>query len=297
MFNLKNSLVLVSSLSILVACNGGGGVGGGTVGGGGGGGTVGGGGGGLSNYQNPSITVSQFVDSLNYVDNVSSYVELYTDETLRSQIPGEEDWFVIWDDLYGEYKAVSLQYIRAIVYVDYYASNDSLAEEFRQIELDDIANGDLYGDYWGDDYEVVDYDPYTDVFVGVNSGFEYEDETSSTDVSLLAAEETQKAFFQRAANVSVAYNVSIETSLSLVTLGQKAEAMLGQNSGELTVADQTAFAADLQNLAGVTAADVMAAANSQAGQSQLVSKIASKIGTSAANLENRILPELFGVEL
>lgn len=291
MLNLKKSLVLVSGLSLLAACTGGGG-GGGYVGGG-----NGGGGSSQGNYQNPSITVSEFVNSLNYMDSADSYIELYADETLRSMVAGQDDWFVIYDDLYGEYKAVSLQYIRSIVYVNYYASNDSLAEEFRQIELDDIDNGDLYGDYYGDDYEVVDYDAYTDLFIGVNSGFEYEDATGTTDVSLMAAEQQQKDFFQKAANVSLAYNLSLETSLSLVTLGQKAEAMLGKGNGELTLADQAAFASDLQNLAGVSAADVMAAANSQNAQSDLVNKIASKIGTSAANLENRILPELFGVEL
>jgi len=50
-------------------------------------------------------------------------------------------------------------------------------------------------------------------------------------------------------------------------------------------------------LAGVSTADVLAAANDRAAQSDLVGKIATKIGTSAANLENRILPELLGVEL
>lgn len=292
MLNLKNSLVLVSGLTMLAACNGGGGgYGGGTTGGGGGGGST------LGNYQSPSVTVAQFVDSLNYVDGANSYVELYTDETLRSAVAGQEDWFVIWDDSWGEYKAVSLQYLRAIVYVDYYESNDALADEFRNIEADDIANGDYYGDYWGDDYEVVDYDPYTDIFVGVNSGFEYEDETGTTDVSLMAAESEQKAFFQKASNISLAYNLNIQTSLSLVTLGQKAEAMLGHGNGELTVADQAAFASDLQNLTGVSATEVMAASNSQQAQKDLVAKIASKIGTSAANLETRVLPELFGVEL
>lgn len=283
---LKTS-ALVGSLAVLTACTGGGG------------GTVGGGSSSTyGTYQSPLVTASEFVSALNRVGSLeSSYVELYADETYRSAVVGQDDWFVIYDDKYNEYKAVSLQYIRSIVYYDYYSSTSSLADEFRDIERDDILSGELNGDYYGDDYEVVDYDYYTDTYVGRNSGYDYEDEASSNDVSLLSAEAQQKEFFQKAANVSLAYNLSIETSLSLVTLGQKTEQIVGKSKGELTVADQVAFANDLQRLAGVSAAEVMAAANDSAAQSELVGKIANKIGTSAANLENRILPELLGVEL
>lgn len=284
------STALIGTLAVLAACQGGVVVG--TT-------TGGGGGGGLSNFQSPYITATEFVNALNRVDISSgSYVELYTDETLRSAVPGEEDWFVIWDDKYNEYKAVSLQYIRAIVYVDYYANNDGVAEEFRNIERDDILAGELNGDYYGDDYEVVDYDAFTNTFVGRNSGFDYEDETGSNDVSMLSAEAQQREFFQKAANVSLAYNMSIESSLSLVTMGQKVEQMVGRTAGtELTVADQLAFASDLERFSGATTAEVMAVANNPEAQSELVGRIAKRIGTSAANLENRILPELLGVNL
>lgn len=283
------STALIGTLAVLAACQGGVVVGT----------TTGGGGGGLSNFQSPYITATEFVNALNRVDISSgSYVELYTDETLRSAVPGEEDWFVIWDDKYNEYKAVSLQYIRAIVYVDYYANNDGVAEEFRNIERDDILAGELNGDYYGDDYEVVDYDSFTNTFVGRNSGFDYEDETGSNDVSMLSAEAQQREFFQKAANVSLAYNMSIESSLSLVTMGQKVEQMVGRTAGtELTVADQLAFASDLERFSGATTAEVMAVANNPEAQSELVGRIAKRIGTSAANLENRILPELLGVNL
>lgn len=283
------STALIGTLAVLAACQGGVVVGT----------TTGGGGGGLSNFQSPYITATEFVNALNRVDISSgSYVELYTDETLRSAVPGEEDWFVIWDDKYNEYKAVSLQYIRAIVYVDYYANNDGVAEEFRNIERDDILAGELNGDYYGDDYEVVDYDAFTNTFVGRNSGFDYEDETGSNDVSMLSAEAQQREFFQKAANVSLAYNMSIESSLSLVTMGQKVEQMVGRTAGtELTVADQLAFASDLERFSGATTAEVMAVANNPEAQSELVGRIAKRIGTSAANLENRILPELLGVNL
>lgn len=251
-------------------------------------------------YHSPSVSVNQFVNALNSIEGYganNSYVELYTDETIRSTYAGEEDWFVIWDDKYNEYKAVSLQYIRSIVYYDYYSNNTALAREFRAIENSDIFNGDINGDYWGDDYEVVDYDWWTNTFIGRNSGFQYEDEAATTDVSLLTAELEQKEFIKKAANISFAFNVSIETSLSLVTLGQKAEQMLKQTGGELTAQDQAALATDLERLTGVTLSEVAAAANDAGAKEDLLGKIADKIGTSAANLENKILPELFAVEL
>lgn len=284
---------LTIALSMLASCSGGGGGGGGGTGGGGGGGST------WGSYQSPSVTASQFVTALNNIESVynQSYVELYTDETYRSAVVGEDDWFVIYDDVFGEYKAVSLQYIRSVVYYDYYSNNTALAEEFRDIEADDIANGDIYGDYWGDDYEVVDYDSWTGTFVGRNSGFDYEDEAGSKDVSLLTAEAEQLELIQKAAKVSFAYNLGIETSLSLVTLGKKSEEMMGRSNGELTAADQAAFAQDLQRLTGVTLTDVMAASSSDQAQGDLINKIADKVGTSASNLENRILPELFGVQL
>jgi hypothetical protein len=286
---------LTATLAVLASCNGGGG-GGGTVGSSTGGGTTGST---YGAYSSSYVSVDSFVAALNNLEltNYQSYVELYADETLRSATPGEEDWFVIYDDRYNEHKAVSLQYIRSIIYYDYYSNTSALAREFRDIETDDILAGELNGDYWGDDYEVVDFDYFTNTYVGRNSGFEYEDEAATTDVSLMTAEVQQKEFIKKAANISFAFNVGIETSLSLVTLGEKAEKMLGKGNGELTAQDQAAFANDLQRLAGVTLAEVMEASQSEQAQSDLVGKIADKIGTSAANLENRLLPELFGVEL
>lgn len=282
----------LASLALLAACNGGGGSGG--TGGVGGGGPVPG------NYQSPYVTVNQFISALNGIEGAGynrSELELDIHQTYRSQEAGQDDWFVIWDDKFDEYKAVSLQYIRSIVYYDYYSNNSALASEFRAIETDDQIAGDLYGDYWGDDYEVVTYDAYNDTFWGVNSGYAYEDEASTTDVSLMTAELEQKEFIKKAANISYAFNVSIETSLSLVTLSEKAEKMVGKSKGELTAADQAAFASDLQRLTGVTLAEVAAASQDKGAQDDLVAKIADKIGTTASNLENKLLPELFGVEL
>lgn len=285
-------LSVVSSLVLVAACNGGGG---GSYGGGSGAGSST-----YGTYQSAYVSVDQFVSALNRVGGAGanqSLVELYTDETYRSQIAGQDQWFVIYDDKFNEHKAVSLEYIRSIVYYDYYSNNDALASEFRKIESDDIRSGELNGDFYGDDYEVVDYDSYTNSYFGRNSGYEYEDEASTNDVSLMTAELQQKEFIKKAARISNAYSVGIETSLSLVTLGEKAEKMLGKSNGELTLADQTAFAADLQKLTGVTLTEVMAAANDEKAQDDLVNKIAKKIGTTSANLEGRLLPELFGVEL
>lgn len=302
MFSAKSltKLATLSSLAILAACNGGGGTSGGGFGTGGSvvvGGTTGST---YGSYSSPSATVSSFVAGLNAAEGFgknNSSVELYENETFRSLVPGQDQWFVIFDDKFNEHKAVSLQYIRSIVYYDYFSNSTALAKEFRAIENDDILSGELDGDRYGEDYEVVDYDSITNAYWGRNSGYEYEDETATTDVSLMTAELQQKEFIQKAANISYAFNVGIETSLSLVTLGEKAEKMLGKSGGELTVADQAAFAGDLQRLTGVTLAEVMAAAKDQKAQGALVTKIADKIGTSAANLENKLLPELLGVNL
>ncbi len=278
------SAALVSAATMLAACSGGGGGGSSTYG----------------SYYSPTASVSQFVSALNSIegfDGDDSYVELYTDETIRSTYAGEDNWFVIYDDKYNEYKAVSLEYIRSIVYYDYYSSTTALAREFRSIERDDILFGDINGDFWGDDYEVVDFDFWTNTFIGRNSGFQYEDEAATTDVSLMTAELEQKEFIKKAANVSFAFNVGIETSMSLVTLGKKAEELVQKSGGELTTADELALSNDLQKLTGVSLAEVMAAANDKDAQDELLGKIALKVGTTASNLENRVLPELFGLQL
>lgn len=280
----------VVALGALSSCGGGGGGGGGST---------------YGAYSSPNITATQFVNALNSVDGENSDVVLYEDETIRSTYAGQEDWFVIYDDKYNEYKAVSLQYIRSIVYYDYYSNNYSTADEFRQRESDDIFNGYLDGDLYGDDYEVVDmytngyvdgtyYDTY---FVGRESGYAYEDQSETTDVNLMAGEAEKKKFFQQAANVSYAYSVSLETAMSLVTLGDKVSDMLEKNDSQLTEEDQAALLGDLQNLTGVTMEEVMAAGLDNQKKDQLLSKISAKVGTTPQKLEGQLLPELFGVSL
>jgi hypothetical protein len=274
---------LLALLATLASCGGGGG-------GGGGGSSYG-------TYYSPNILASEFVSSLNSVDGTySTSIELYTNETLRSQAPGQDDWFVIWDAKYGEYKAVSLQYVRSIVYYDYYSNNRAVAAEFRSIERDDILTGELNGDYYGNDYEVVDlrWDGY---YEGRNSGYLYEDEVSTTDVSLLAKEQEQRKFFSKAAKVSLVFNVSLETSMSMVTLGSKIEKMLSRGNGELTEQDQSALLGDIKSLTGVSLEEMKAASEDSAKKEEVLAKVAAKIGTSAQNLEQKFLPEVFGITL
>lgn len=297
-----NAFMVVLMLS-LVACSGGGGSsggggysGGGSGSGSGGSGSGGGGGPTIGSHTSPYILASEFVSALNNVDGTSSYVELYTNETYRSTVYGQDDWFVIYDDKFNEYKAVSLQYVRSIVYYDYYSNNSAVAAEFRSIERDDVLAGKLNGDYGGDDYEVVDR-LSSGYYEGRESGYLYEDREETRDLSLQAKDSEQIKFFKKAANVSYTFNVSLETSMSMVTLGAKVEKMLKKGSKELTADDQKALLDDMQKLTGVSVAEIQAAAVDSSKKEAVVEKIAEKLGTSAQNLEDKLLPELFGVNI
>ena len=288
---MKNSLQAFLKLTVLVgllalaSCGGGGCTG------------TGCGGSSYGAHTSPSILASEFVNALNGVDGTySSRVALYTNETLRSQQLGQEQWFVIWDAKYGEYKAVSLNYVRTIVYYDYFSSNRAVASEFRSIERSDILSGELNGDYWGNDYEVVDL-RMSGYYEGRNSGYLYEDEAGSTDVSLLAKEEEQAKFYSKAAKVSLVFNVSIETSMSMVTLGSKVEKMIARTNGDLTAADQSALLSDLKTLTGASMEEIQKASEDSKTKADVLAKIAAKLGTSAQNLEQRVLPEVFGITL
>jgi hypothetical protein len=294
---LKVSMLL--ALTTLVSCGGGGGgstssgssSSGGTSGGGAPASTYG-------SYASPNILASEFVAALNSTDGTySTAVQLYTNETLRSQQAGQEQWFVIWDAKFSEYKAVSLNYVRTIVYYDYYSNNKAVASEFRSIERSDVLAGRYNGDTYGNDYEVVDYHSTTGYYEGRNSGYLYEDETGSTDVSLLAKEQEKMKFYAKAARVSFAYSVSIETSMSMVTLGSKIEKMLSHGNGELTSEDQVALMGDLKTLTGVSLEEIAAASQDSKAKSDVLAKIAAKIGTSSQNLEQKFLPEVFGITL
>ena len=294
--NLKKlfNVSMLLALTVLVSCSGGGGGGGYPSSGGTSGGST-------STYglhSSPDILASEFVSSLNSNDGTySSAVQLYTNETFRSQQTGQEKWFVIWDAKYSEYKAVSLNYVRTIQYYDYYSNNQAVASEFRSIERGDILSGSYNGDSWGNDYEVVDYHSPSGYYVGRNSNYLYEDEAGSTDVSLLAKEQEKMKFYEKAARVSFAYSVSIETSMSMVTLGSKIEKMLSHGNGELTSEDQLALMGDLKTLTGVSLEEIAVAGEDSKAKADVLAKIAAKIGTSTQNLEQKFLPEVFGIIL
>ncbi len=259
-----------------------------------------GGGGGGSSYgpkSSPYIYASDYVAALNSVDGTySTSLQLDTYQTLRSAQPGQEQWFVIWDAKYSEYKAVSLNYVRTIVYYDYYSNNQAVASEFRSIERGDILSGQINGDYYGNDYEVVDR-RISGYYEGRNSGYLYEDEAGSLDVSLMAKEKEKMNFYEKASKVSFVYNVSLETSMSMVTLGTKIEKMLSHGNGELTQKDQTALMGDLKTLTGVSLEEIQAASTDPKLKADVLAKVAEKIGTTSQNLEQKFLPEVFGITL
>tara|TARA_R110002072_G_scaffold1989_1_gene16261 strand:+ start:38016 stop:38900 length:885 start_codon:yes stop_codon:yes gene_type:complete len=288
----KSLLALTLGSALLTGCGGSGGGGGSSTGGGGSTSTYG-------LYNSPYITATGFVNALNDVDGViaDSEVILYTDETYRSMEPGQDDWFVIYDAKYDENKAVSLQYVRSMYYYDYYSNNYATGDEFRAQEDSDIFSGDINGDFWGDNYEVVDYDDFTGSFWGRNSGFEYEDEEDTNDASLMVADKEQLEFFKKASKVSFAFSVSMETAMSLVTLGNKVEGMVAKSQEQLTPDDQMALMGDLETLTGVSLGEMMEATVDNAKKETVVSKIAEKIGTTAQNLESKLLPEVFGLEI
>lgn len=258
-------------------------------------------GGNSGTHTSPNITATKFVDALNYVDHAGYYNESEliknTYETIRAG-----DWFVIWDEKSLEYVAVDLVYIKTLQYFDYYQNQYSkTADEFRDQQDDDEYWNGLMGDGFGADYEIVDYvgDDYwgDSVFEGIDSGLLYEDEEDTHDVSLMAGEKEQHQFYKKAAQVSFTYNVDMKTSMALVTLGKKVENMLVKTNGELTTDDQVALMGDLQSVTGVTLEELTAAATDSKKKDKLVKDIAEKIGTSADNLENRLLPEVFGLNM
>ena len=274
---MKNTFSLISVLALIILASCGGGSGG-------------------SYHSSPYITSHGFVQALNdvdgYYDNELVKHELDTFRTYTDS----EDWFVIWDAEWGSYVAVSLQYIRAIEYYDFYASNYGTAEEFRFIQDDDYFYTGYIGDGYGNDYEEVSYIG-GNTYRGLDTGYLYEEGEESLDVSLMAKEDEEKEFFQKASNVSVAYNMSIKMSLTLVTIGAKVEKMLDKNSGEMTEADQQVLSNDIQKVAGFSLAELSEATKNEEKKEQVLEQLAKKMETSTESLESKILPELFGIEI
>ncbi len=251
-------------------------------------------------YQSSYVTAGQFVNGLNSVDNAffNSEVVLYTNETVRSSWDSE-DWFVIYDGLRNEYKAVSLQYVRSIVYYAYYSNSYDLADEFRDIEEADMAAGLYDGDFYGYDYEDVTYNGFDGYYYGETTGYRYEDEVESHDVNLIASEKEELALYEKVSKISYAYKVSLETATSLAKLGDKVEGMLkkGADQEELTAEDQAILTKDLEEITGVTLEEVVEAGMDVEKKEEVLKKISSKMGTTPQQLEEHLIPELLGAQL
>lgn len=283
--NIKNlSISLVTASVILSSCGGGGG----------GGGNSG------DYYTSPYITATQFTAALNSVDGsgYDSQLILGTDLTARSTLPDQDDYFVIWDDKTSNYKAVSLQYIRGLVYFDVYAHDNGTAQEFRYDIANDYSLGNYDGDPFGDDYENVTYNSYDGYFYGDVSGYAYEDEVETHDVNLIASEVEKDHRIELAAKISYSYSVSIESALSLVSLADAVAPMIkrGEQTQELTAEDQAYLKSGIEKLAGVTFEEVQGALLT-GDKEEVIKKISSKMGTTPSSLEDKILPELFGISL
>jgi hypothetical protein len=261
-----------------------------------------GGGGGSSSYgayTSPYISATSFVNGLNAADNTlfDSSVVLYSDETLRSAWD-TEDWFVIYDALRNEYKAVSLQYIRSIVYYAYYSNNYDLAQEFRDIEEDDMYFGYVDGDAFGNDYEDVSYNVFDGYYYGQVTSYKYEFDVETRDVNLIASEKEELALYNKVSKISYTYKVNLETATALAKLGEKVEVMVkkGADREELTAEDQLILTKDLEQIAGVTVEEVVASELSQESKEKMLKKISTKMGTTPQQLEEHIIPDLLGLQ-
>jgi len=272
---LMASALLLSTLASFTGCSGGGG----------GSSTYGA-------YMSPSASVTAFVNALNSVDGTylnQSAVMLYENETLRSLVPGEEQWFVIWDEKFGEYKSVSLQYVRSIVYYDYYSNSSALAQEFRDIETTDILNGDLNGDFFGDNYEVVDGIGFG-IYQGRNSGMLYDDDEETEDVVLEMKDAEQGKIFKQAALYSSAFKMPLSSAMSLISIEKQAKTAV--KKGEMTNDDLNSLSKSFEKFTGKSMNDFAAAMVDAGSKATLIKDVAKKIGMDEQKLEERIVPEI-----
>ena len=69
-----------------------------------------------------------------------------------------------------------------------------------------------------------------------------------------------------------------------------------KGKSEILPEDQKALTADIERLTGKTFKDVLAASTDSKKKAELLKDVAKKIGTTTGNLENRLLPEVFGVK-
>jgi hypothetical protein len=248
-----------------------------------------------------SRSVNRFVRSLNYSDSglftsYDSEVILYTNETERSLISGEGDWFVIYDDRRDRYMAVRIGYLRGLEGYGYEDYIGELGDSFRSNEGFNRLFGNTNGDSGGDNYEAVDLG-LDGLFYGRESGYTYEDEDFVTDVNLLVANSEELNFYKKVAFISYTHSVAPRTASRLLTLGKKLEALnLGETS-EISLEDSNVLLKDLESLAGVSKAELLELMSNSRKKQDILNKVSTHIGTTSQNLEDHILPELFGINL
>lgn len=271
-----------------------------SCGGGGGSGTGGSYTGPSKSWQTSSyISAQSFVEALNDVDGSNRYASHIVKDQYETE-RGSGNWFVIYDAKYDKNVSVSLSYLRTLEYYDFYSSDYNLADEYRDVNWDDMYDSGYLGDGYGDEYEEVVYthsDFWEDYYIGLDSGKTYNDETDTYDVSLMAREAQENSLLKKAADVSATYGLEMKDSLSLVSLGVKATKMLSRSSDEMLLPeDAQALKADIESFTGATFEEFQQAQQDNAFKQELIERVSKTRNIKADSLVNRLLPDL-GIEL
>jgi hypothetical protein len=250
-----------------------------------------------------SFSPQNFVSALNSTEDEKSQLVVLPGLTVRDR-NSSDTWFVIYDGKNHNYKAVTLQYMWEL-----YKNSDNdqykTAQAFRAATT--FGNGDgknyeVVSPFYDKDGESVGADWYQQrsddtYYRGRTTGLTYEDSAAITDVSLMAKMSSEAKLMDKAAKISVLYNLDIASSMTLMNLGSKIQTMISRNDNEFTEADKRELSNDVQHILGVSLSDLENSLQSSQSKKVMLDKIAEKIGTSANNLEEKILPVLFGVQL
>lgn len=241
---------------------------------------------------NPS-TFAQLINngSTDYDDKAGGV--LVKDTTRRG------DYFVFHDTSTGLYWAIDLAALKRV-----YPDTEEADHWWRQ--------SNEAADAWTRDHSLagaeivtpIGADPQTgeSLFVGMTTGLTYEDHGATKDVDLMAAEAEERGLEYKAEALSRKFEMSVDSSTKLVMLGEKVERLLKNRSGELTEADKAAFHGELLGIGGVSLAEVSQAITDSASGNpksadDVIEKVAANLGTTGANLRDKIMPELLGVHL
>ena len=292
---IKSTVMLLVMALTLVSCGGGGG---GRSGGGSnnsGGSNNGGSTSTYGLYTSSSISGNQFVNALNDFDG-ADLSELMVDEynTIRSNMAGEDLWFVIYDGGISEYVSINLYELRRVQYYAYARDDVSLAGEYASIVDYDLDNGYEWGD--GVLYNIVD--PFIEDGVQYYEdydGYIYNKGKETTDLSLMAAQAEDEKVLHRASALSLTYSLNKDSAIRLAKFGNKVENMMKEGSLSLSNIDD--LAGDLQGIANISVTDLLEAATNESSRDALVEKVANDVGMPASTLKQKLLPELFGVNL